>query len=317
MLLDEIGKKLDWPSVPETHAHIQDKMAFLFAIKQKPDKQVSISALNKQISFYGLTFFFNKLTEFQAFNKNLYNDQLVLVPSYTSDNQCVQLGPVNSALQKCVSNLMFCIKIWQKFNQHKEYYTIVTKCLSNSKLDSLSCYKNFLADYYNSFQLGLNQSGQNSNHNWSNLTSLSLRQKIPVISYLFMNESISFKNFFDELANLMKILKFNQQNKDAVFTLISTSNTFFYLIELNCKSFVNYACKLIAEKLWIFVDSKRSTSTALLKHDQYLIVLLVLMQSSDNQKLKEFLIKIVQSKQSLDFKEFFDYIFDGSMLQDI
>lgn len=201
-LLDQIGKKLDWPSVPDTHQSIQDKMAFLFSIKQKPDKQISISALNKQISFYGLTFFFNKLTEFQALNKNLYNDQLVLLPAHKSDNQCNQLGCVNPSLEKCVSNLVYSIKIWQKFNHHKEYYTIVTKCLSNSKLDSLSCYKNFLSDYYTSFQLGTNQLGQNFTYNWTNLTNLSLKQKIPIISYLFMNESSSFKvnkfflNFF-------------------------------------------------------------------------------------------------------------------------
>lgn len=192
-LLDEIGKKLDWPSVPVANERIHDKMAFLFAIKQKPDKQISVSALNKQISFYGLTFFFNQLTEFQAFNKSLYNDQLVLLPAYKSDDEYSQLSPVNFALEKSVSSLIFSIKIWQKFNLHKEYYTIVTKCLSNSKLDSLSCYKNFLADYYTSFQLGINQLGQNVSYSWSNLANLSLKQKMCVVSYLFMKESSSFK----------------------------------------------------------------------------------------------------------------------------
>ena len=192
-LLDEIGKKLDWPSVPKAYERIHDKMAFLFSLKQKPDKQISVSALNKQISFYGLTFFFNQLTEFQAFNKSLYNDQLVLLPAYKSDDEFNQLKPINFALEKCVSSLIFSIKIWQKFNQHKEYYTIVTKCLSNSKLDSLSCYKNFLADYYTSFLLGTNQLAQNSNYCWSTLANLNLKQKISVISYLFMNERTSFK----------------------------------------------------------------------------------------------------------------------------
>lgn len=135
--------------------------------------------------------------------------------------------------------------------------------------------------------------------------------------------------------DLIKNLKPTEQDKKGVFSLVNLNKKYFYLIELNCKNFLNYICKLIAEKLWTLIDLKRLSSTALLKHDQYLMVLLVLVQSSDNFKLKEFLIKIIQSKQSLDFRQFFNFIFgnnfclikkkiiyfniysDTSMLQDI
>lgn len=113
---------------------------------------------------------------------------------------------------------------------------------------------------------------------------------------------------------MLKNLKTNEKNKNGVFTLLNLSKNYFYLIELSCKNYINYSCKLIGEKLWILSDSKRSSSIELLKHDQYLMVLLVLFQSSDNKKLKEFLIKTIHTKQSMEFKEFFNFIFGKEII---
>lgn len=179
-------------------------MTYLFNLKSKPDKQISVSSLNKQISFYGLTFFFNKLTEFQALNRTLFNEQLILSPLFKQESDEEEIEPihVNPMYSQTISNLIYSIKIWQKFNVHKEYYTIVTKCLSNSKLDTLNSYKTFLNDYYISFQ-------SNQAYDWTNLTNLNLKQKIPIISSLLMNEKSSFKvtdkmKFF--FLNLKKII---------------------------------------------------------------------------------------------------------------
>lgn len=122
---------------------------------------------------------------------------LIISPLFKSDppldtNQPSNFSATSQPLELAISNLIYCLKIWHKFILHKEYYTIVTKCLSNSKLDSLNCYKNFLADYYNSYQLAVSNNPSGT-HSWSIISSLNYKQKIPLIAYLFMNEKTSFK----------------------------------------------------------------------------------------------------------------------------
>lgn len=203
-LLDEIGKKLTWPpiqsSVPTSSLPIEDKLTYLLNLKSKNDKQISISSLNKQISFYGLAAFFNKVIEFQALSKHTFSDMLVLSQTFNNTdtpqsnskpfkvNKDLSFDPVEFT----ISNIVYCLKLWQKFNQHKELFTIISKCLSNSKLDSLSCYKSFLSEYYNSFALGLNlMSSQNLT--WGSFDNFNIKQKISVIANLFMSEKTSFQ----------------------------------------------------------------------------------------------------------------------------
>ncbi len=87
-LLDEIGKKLDWPNLPLNSSTsiqtIEEKLTSLLLFKQKPDKQanISVSSLNKQFSFYAITLFFKKLIEFNAVAKEHFNSRLVMARKF-------------------------------------------------------------------------------------------------------------------------------------------------------------------------------------------------------------------------------------------
>jgi hypothetical protein len=202
-LLDEVGKKLEWPNIPQWNSmDIEQKMATLFELKQKNEKSISISALNKQISFYGLTFFFHKLTEFQTLAKVAFKDNLIFAPVFeaSSTTQVESKAPIvlesfnrsDKLLEICLSNLIFSLELWRKFNQHKEFLTIITKCLNNSKSDGIAYFKSFIADYYNSYVLATSNT-INSNMSWTTVTTLPLRQRISNIAYLFFYEKSSFQ----------------------------------------------------------------------------------------------------------------------------
>jgi hypothetical protein len=181
---------------------IEDKMTYLFNLKLKNDKSIQTSSLNKQISFYGISFFFSKLIEFQAACKALFNDSLIMSQTFitsvgTSDKTIIYNRDedngvtMSDQIDYALSNLVFSLKLWQKFNQHKEFLTIISKCLSNSKLDSLNCYKSFLSDYYNNFLMA---SGPNlNNQSYNSLTGLTVKQKVPMLANLFKYETSQFK----------------------------------------------------------------------------------------------------------------------------
>lgn len=207
-LLNELGKKLEWPVTSSSHAQwpqmsIEQKMSLLFEIKHKTAatdaKSLSMSALNKQISFYGLAFFFHKLIEFHSYSTST----LILVPLFDTTNStspsskpiviecCDEPSPI---LENCLANLVFTLELWRKFNQHKEWMTIITKCLNNSKSDGIGYYKNFVADYYNSYLLGLSgTAAAGLGLNWTNVAALPLKRRLSALAYLFINEKASFK----------------------------------------------------------------------------------------------------------------------------
>ena len=230
-LLDEIGKKLEWPTLVSTATAtttttpamfaalcIEDKLIHLFQLKAanvaRGEKAASMSSLNKQISFYGISYFFNKLVEFHAISKSLFPNTspsaaagsaslLVMSPAIDDNdddddhNACssgtaaIAETTTNSSVESLIVCLASCLRIWHKLNTNKEYLTIVTKCLSNSKLDSLACYKSFLADYFNNYVL--TTSSDSARHiNYSSLVDLSLKQKLPVLACLLRNETKSF-----------------------------------------------------------------------------------------------------------------------------
>jgi len=204
-LLDEIGKKLGWPVIesakPLSVIPIEDKISYLLNLKAKNDKNISVAALSKQISFYGLVAFFDKLLEFEVINKVAFSDMLIMTPTFftdeINDEQQTQDDKNLSAysnipVERAVSNLIYILKLWHKFNQHKEFYNIISKCLSNSKLDSLSCYKHFVNEYYNSYALALNLL-PNQNLNWASIEGMNLKQKIPVLAHLLIKEKSSFR----------------------------------------------------------------------------------------------------------------------------
>ena len=181
-------------------------MSLLFEIKHKSAaadaKSLSMSALNKQISFYGLAFFFHKLIEFHSYSTST----LILVPLFDANSTsssssssskpiviecCAEPSPI---LESCLANLVFTLELWRKFNQHKEWMTIITKCLNNSKSDGIGYYKNFVADYYNSYLLGLSGTAATAlGLNWTNVAALPLKRRLSALAYLFINEKASFK----------------------------------------------------------------------------------------------------------------------------
>jgi len=201
-LLDEIGKKLDWPRIPDNITAIESKIRYLFHLKTRNDKQIVMSSLNKQISFYGLAFFFQKLIEFHSISKDFFDNLLIFCPSLRHDSTSgIQKKDINFLLNEddqfrtskidFVSYLLIlCLKLWHKFNNHKEYLTIINKCLSNSKLDGLSSFKFFIDEYYTNYSILFNPTIVQS-HNWTTVSTLNLKQKIPMVASLFFNQKSS------------------------------------------------------------------------------------------------------------------------------
>jgi hypothetical protein len=104
----------------------------------------------------------------------------------------------STPIEFSVSNLIYCLKLWHKFNSHKEFLTVVTKCLSNSKLDLMAIYKNFIADYYNtySYSLNLKESKAVPSTSLETVNEMEIKQKIITLINLFMNEKCD-KNSFE------------------------------------------------------------------------------------------------------------------------
>lgn len=227
-LLDALSKKLDWPSLADTPTQIEQKMSRLFELKSKADpmsKTMSISSLNKQISFYGLAFFFQKLIEFQCAARVCFpttggsTNGLIMAPLFEigprSDSSIdliatatpaatrpiqieYSLSPHSSkspvVLQTCLESFVSALELWRKFNQHKEWMTIINKCIINSKSD-LDIYKTFKLDYYECYMLTTQFADRNLN--WSLLAStspqVSLKRRISLIGFLLIQEKTSFK----------------------------------------------------------------------------------------------------------------------------
>ncbi len=205
-LLDEIGKKLDWPPLP-IHLHtsantsnIDAKLSHLLSLKSKSaesnSKSATISSLNKQISFYGLALFFQKLIEFNAINNAFFNSSLVIARRCDSSvasgfmEKLQTTERFSGPIEFAVKNLVYCLKLWQKFNSHKEFSTIVTKCLSNSKLDSLTCYKNFLVQFYNVYAFRANPSPTLT---WESVETLTCpKLKLAAVVNLLISEKTQF-----------------------------------------------------------------------------------------------------------------------------
>lgn len=207
-VLTEIGKKLEWHTVTAAAVastlpslqlsstsekiQIEDKLSYLIKLKSKNDKQVNSSLLTKQISFYGIALFFKKLIEFHSIAKELYNNRLIMIKTFqyksVNDAEAADGDKLKKSMPKtsepldiAMSNLIYCIKLWQRFYQHKDFLTIVSKCLSNSKLDSLSLYKTFISDFYN-------VATQSSTQTWDSLKDLELKPRIVALANLFMQE---------------------------------------------------------------------------------------------------------------------------------
>ena len=233
-VLTEIGKKLDWHTVTaqavasslssfsssSDKIQIEDKLSYLLKLKSKNDKQVNNSLLTKQISFYGIALFFKKLIEFQSIANELFNNRLIMIKTYqykslsdaeTADGEKIKkpMPKTSEPFDIAMSNLVYCIKLWQRFNQQKDFLTIVSKCLSNSKLDNLGFYKTFISDFYN---VATQSTPTQSAQSWESLKDLEMKPRIVALANLFMQEkekihvttfSLIFLIFFYKLKILL------------------------------------------------------------------------------------------------------------------
>lgn len=329
-LLDEIGKKLDWPSL-QANQTIEDKLSALLSLKQKSDKQssISISSLNKQFSFYAVALFFNKLIEFNAVSSEFFSNKLILVKRYKfTMNKPVASATADSAqirtpIDFSVASLIYCLKLWHKFNSHKEFSNVVTKCLSNSKLDLMTIYKNFIAQYYTNYSVALNLQSA-TQPNWDTIGTLTSRQKLPALAHLFMNEKCdSFELFFRELLVLIEQSKQEQSNQENLnYAKFLMSNAQFNLFELTTNNVLSYFSWLIIEKLIQLLEIKKLLLHKFLtEKDQLLGHFLVLIQlnlSSDSLIIDVYdtIYQIIKTKANFVYPEFFDYIYDTQVLQD-
>jgi hypothetical protein len=304
-LLDEIGRKLNWQSLlppsQQTKVNIEDKMFKLFELKNDPTMAInnnpsfSLSSLNKQISFYGVSYFFQKLIEFQSIVECFFSDKFLMtrcfklfpngsiVKSQNDDikNEAKSCEPIDNV----IISLTKCLQIWHEFNKHKEFLTIVTKCLSNSKLDTLSCYKCFISDYYLSYSFALNINTNQTAPTWTTLDGLNLKQKIQALASLFINETQSIQSFFKEMNSILdqldadrsddnqiKIdendsLKKENELEDSLMCPLHNygysilSGVYFDMFELNYINGLKYFSKLIIEKIFQVSDQFQSVNS--------------------------------------------------------
>jgi hypothetical protein len=371
-LLDGIGKKLDWPPINSIAnsqmLRIESKVTLLFSLKAKLTQNdpvitklnISLSSLNKQISFYGIAFFFHKLTELSALCKQTFSRGIVLASEAffvdqsihdTNNDNAIQDVPASLALisdaeQKhnaTVAILIVCVKLWEKFNQHKEISTIITKCLSNSKLDTIAIYKTFLTDYYtNGYLLALNPKPPLTNSlKWDSLKDWTCKQRIPIVAYLFMNEKKTFEPFFKAFGQILADLPTKSfESGNAKFDYQILSKMSFIVFELNKQNVLRYFFNLISEKLkqvsliclltvfnqfiffnsFFFIklsDSKKSLFSDLLtKNDQFIGLILVIAQSnlenlniSSAASLYDTAFRTIKANSSFDYPDFFTYIY--------
>lgn len=336
-LLDEIGKKLDWPNLPNNSSqksiqNVEEKLTTLLNMKHKPDMKqsnISVSSLNKQFSFYAIALFFNKLIEFNAISKE-YFTKLVMSRKfkYNSFNSAIIVNNTNDFLHEESNEpiewtsccLIYCLKLWHKFNSHKEFLTVVTKCLSNSKLDLMAIYKSFLTDYYNNYALALNLNNSTLAFNWENCTDLDLKQKIPALAHLFMsndNKSDSFQLFFKELLSIIDTCKETNSKENLTKCKLALTNIHFDLFEANLHNVLVYFSSLIIEKfIQIFEQKKSALQKYLSENDQLIGYFLILIQmnitndtTSPFSDIYDRIYQIIKSKGSFNFKQFSDYIY--------
>ena len=129
------------------------------------------------------------------------NTQLIMVRKFKFNNSSqittgMDLKVFKSPIEYTAYSLIYCINLWHKLNSHKEFLTVVTKCLSNSKLDQMAIYTNFISQYYNNYSLALNlTNNQAHTSNWEIINSLSSKLKIPALTSLFMSEKCDQNSF--------------------------------------------------------------------------------------------------------------------------
>lgn len=176
-LLDEISLKLEWPSFEavDNKNNTMDKINYFLKLKETIKTNTNKydidfqNKLNKQIAFYGLSVFFQKLIEFNLINENFYSHRIILTISSNDIDQNMDYDNENeNFLINYVHNLIsFLLNVWHQLNNNNELFNIITKCLNNCKLDNNYYLKQFVNNFYTIYKYNLinnNESNENSIH---------------------------------------------------------------------------------------------------------------------------------------------------------
>jgi hypothetical protein len=158
--LVDISKKLDWPLREFANTDEKSQIENLFSLKDKLKKNKQSndsdyqSKLTKQISFFGIASFFNKLNELNSVLSHVYSNKIVLVWSlnekFKNHNE-KQLFP-HSYLNE---TLGFILNIWHQLDHYAEYHNVISKCLNNCKLDNLYSLQQFINTFYSIYKFSI------------------------------------------------------------------------------------------------------------------------------------------------------------------
>ena len=200
--LVDISRKLDWPLREFVdHDDVKSQIENLFSLKdkfKKPKQSASDSEyqskLNKQISFFGISTFFNKLNELKSVLDHLYSNKIILVFSLNDKfNKNENSFFPHSYLAK---TLGFVLNIWHQLDHNLEYHNVISKCLNNCKLDNLYSLQQFINTFYSIYKCSLlnNQDftetfSEKENAYWTRVNNISvlLLQKNSVNVRFFSN----------------------------------------------------------------------------------------------------------------------------------
>jgi hypothetical protein len=195
--LDEISKKLDWPLKDTTHNQA-DKVDKLLNLRHGIQSGINttglvldVNKLTKQLSFYGITQFLYELIKLNKTMAYMFNSRLMFnLVANESD-----AADHNRAYrhEKILKQLEYSLDLWSKLNDYKDVYNVITKCLTNCKLDGTHLVQDFCSEFYYLYKFNMNkpydrQYVQELMECGSK--TLSYKKRIQYISYLFVEKSM-------------------------------------------------------------------------------------------------------------------------------
>ncbi len=194
-LLDEISRKLDWPLKDPLHNQM-DKVDKLLKLRHGM-QSTSNTALNidnnkltKQLSFYGITQFLYELIKLNKIMSHMYTNRVVF---NLMINKHDTVDRVTCASDKTLTQLEYVLDLWSKLNEYKEVCNVITKCLTNCKLDATHIVQNFLFEFYYFYKFDLNKPHVKQYvHELIECaaTRIETKKRIQLIAILFLEKSM-------------------------------------------------------------------------------------------------------------------------------
>jgi hypothetical protein len=193
--LDEISIKLDWPLKDATHNQLE-KVERLLKLRQAIQLGVSTPGLDgnkltKQLSFYGITQFLYELIKLNKIFSYMFNKQLMF---NLTINDCAKIDTSRGYLhEKILKQLEYTLDLWSKLNEYKDVCNVITKCLTNCKLDNTNLIQEFLSDFYYLYKFDATKPYmRNYLQDLADcpFTISTCKKKMQYISYLFHEKSM-------------------------------------------------------------------------------------------------------------------------------